>query len=115
MDEHIVGTETIHLSVFDGPLDLLLQLIEKAEIDIREVFLSEVTAQYLAILQADELMDMDRSSEFSAMGATLLYIKSNHLLPSVDEETAEEVAETEEDLIRRLEEYKRFKDLTVRL
>lgn len=69
----------VHLKQFDGPLDLLLHLIEQAEVDIKDIFISEITTQYLAYMaQVDEL-DMDTASEFLTMAATLVYIKSRSL------------------------------------
>ena len=71
----------VTLQQFEGPLDLLLHLIEKAEVDIRYVFVSEITSQYLEYISAADDLDMDLSSEFITMAATLLYIKSRSLLP----------------------------------
>ena len=96
------------LKDFDGPLDLLLTLIGKAQIDIRDIFVSEITEQYLAIVQNAPDLDMDEASDFLVMAATLLEIKSRAMLPSKPADTEEEDPETE--LIRRLEEYKRFKE-----
>lgn len=98
----------VHLKQFDGPLDLLLHLIEQAEVDIKDIFISEITTQYLAYMaQVDEL-DMDTASEFLTMAATLVYIKSRSLLPRPpkEEEEGEDPAET---LIRQLREYKAIK------
>lgn len=98
----------VHLKQFDGPLDLLLHLIEQAEVDIKDIFISEITTQYLAYMaQVDEL-DMDTASEFLTMAATLVYIKSRSLLPRhpKEEEEGEDPAET---LIRQLREYKAIK------
>ena len=98
----------IHLKQFDGPLDLLLHLISKAKVDIRDIFVSEITEQYIAsVSQADDL-DMDDASEFINMAATLLEIKSRALLPRPPKDEDEE--DPEQALIRQLEEYKRFKE-----
>ena len=79
----------VHLKQFDGPLDLLLHLIEQAEVDIKDIFISEITTQYLAYMaQVDEL-DMDTASEFLTMAATLVYIKSRSLLPRPPKEEEE--------------------------
>jgi len=98
----------IHLKQFDGPLDLLLYLISKAKVDIREIFVSEITEQYIASVKDAVDLDMDDASEFIAMAATLLEIKSRSLLPKPP--AAEEEEDPEALLIRRLEEYKRFKE-----
>ncbi len=98
----------IHLKQFDGPLDLLLFLISKAKVDIRDIFVSEITEQYIASVSGAEDIDMDDASEFLNMAATLLEIKSRALLPKPPK--TEEEESPEEALIRRLEEYKRFKE-----
>ena len=71
----------VHIRQFDGPLDLLLHLIGRAEIDIADIFVSEITQQYLSYMDQLDEVDMDTASDFLAMAATLLYIKSRHLLP----------------------------------
>ncbi len=101
----------VTLSQFEGPLDLLLHLIEKAEMDIRDVFVSEITSQYLEYVSAAEDLDMELSSEFITMAATLLYIKSRSLLPrppKEEQDTGEE--DPEQRLMRQLREYKAYKD-----
>ena len=99
---------TLHLSQFDGPLDMLLFLIGKAKINIREIFVSEVTDQYIQSVQNAPDLDMDDASAFIAMAATLLEIKSRSLLPKPKEEEEED---PETALIRQLEEYQRFKQI----
>jgi len=69
------------LEAFEGPLDLLLHLIDKAEIDIHEVSISEITIQYMEYLDAMKELELDVTSEFLVMAATLLAIKSKQLLP----------------------------------
>lgn len=100
-------TLEFRLKDFDGPLDLLLTLIGKAKIDIRDIFVSEITDQYLEIVRNAPDLNMDESSDFLVMAATLLEIKSRAMLPKPPQ-TEEEDPETE--LIRRLEEYKQFKE-----
>ena len=105
---------TVQLSQFEGPLDLLLHLIEEAEVDVKDIFVSEITAQYLSYMgQLDEL-DMDTASEFLTMAATLLYIKSRQLLPRPPKEDEEE-EKPEELLIRQLRDYKAFKEASEKL
>lgn len=96
------------LKEFDGPLDLLLTLIGKAQIDIRDIFVSEITDQYLEIVRNAPDLDMDEASDFLLMAATLLEIKSRAMLPRPPKSDDEIDPETE--LIRRLEEYKRFRE-----
>ena len=99
---------TLHLSQFDGPLDMLIFLIGKAKINIKDIFVSQVTDQYIQSVQNAPDLDMDDASAFIAMAATLLEIKSRSLLPK-PEEPAEE--DPEQALIRQLEEYQRFKQI----
>ncbi len=99
---------TLHLKDFDGPLDMLLFLIGKAKINIRDIFVSQVTDQYIQSVQNAPDLDMDDASAFIAMAATLLEIKSRALLPKPK---TEEEEDPEEALIRQLEEYQRFKQI----
>ena len=102
-------TVEFKLKDFDGPLDLLLALIGKAQIDIRDIFISDITDQYLALVRNTEDLNMDEASDFLVMAATLLEIKSRAMLPKPPPvEEGEE--DPEEALIRRLEEYKRFRE-----
>ena len=102
-------TREFRLKDFDGPLDLLLELIGRARIDIQDIFVSEITDQYLEIVRSAPDIDMDEASDFLVMAATLLEIKSRSMLPRKPEvEEGDEDPETE--LIRRLEEYKRFRE-----
>ena len=96
------------LKDFDGPLDLLLTLIGKAQIDIKDIFVSEITDQYLDIVRNATDLDMDEASDFLVMAATLLEIKSRAMLPKPPPPDDAEDPETE--LIRRLEEYKLIKE-----
>lgn len=106
------------LSSFTGPLDLLLHLISKARIEPSEIFVSEITEQYIAIMEQTEQLDMDQASDFLSMAATLLYIKSRSMLPDrtlTVPELDEEGRTPEQQLIWRLNEYKRFKEVTEQL
>lgn len=80
----------VNLKEFQGPLDLLLHLIEQAEVDIKDIFISEITAQYLEYMGQIDTLDMDTASEFLTMAATLVYIKSRSLLPKPPKENTEE-------------------------
>ncbi|MBP3581596.1 MAG: segregation/condensation protein A [Clostridia bacterium] len=101
------------LDQFEGPLDLLLHLIKITKIDICDIFLSDITEQYLKLMENLDDVDMDKASEFIAMSATLLEIKSKHLLPRDPVEEDEE--SPEERLIRQIEEYKLFKEQSEKL
>lgn len=103
----------IKINVFEGPLDLLLHLIEKNKVDIYDIPISEITRQYLEYIQAMEEEDLDVMSEFLVMAATLLKIKAKMLLPSKEEENEEE--DPREELVRRLIEYKIYKYASVKL
>jgi len=102
----------IKLEQFEGPLDLLLHLIRKNEMDIWDIQIAQITDQYLSILDAMQNLNLDVAGEFLVMAATLLHIKSRTLLPASEE--AEESEEDEEDpraeLVRRLLEYKKYKE-----
>lgn len=105
----------LKLEVFEGPLALLMHLIEKSQIDIYDIPIAEITEQYLAYLKAMEELDLEVASEFVVMAATLLQIKSRMLLPKkkVSEEEAEE--DPRDELVARLLEYKRYQEVSVRL
>jgi len=101
----------IKLENFEGPFDLLLHLIKKNKMDIYDVRIHDITAQYLEYIRAMEEMDLEVTSEFIVIAATLIEIKSRLLLPkSPGAENAEDSeAETAETLLSKLAEYKRFK------
>ena len=101
------------LDQFEGPLDLLLHLIKLTKIDIRDIFLGDITEQYLEMMKDIEDVDIEKASEFINMSATLLEIKSRHLLPVENEEVDEE--DPEQRLIRQIEEHKLFKEQTEKL
>ena len=100
---------TLRLSQFEGPLDMLLFLIGKAKIDIKDIFVSEITDQYVQSVKNAPDLDMDDASAFINMAATLIEIKSRTLLPKEKELTDEEDPETL--LIRQLQEYQRIKQI----
>ena len=105
----------ISLRQFEGPLDLLLHLITKAKIDIKDIFVSEITEQYLDSMRGLDELDMDTASEFVTMAATLLEIKSRALLPRPPAEPEDGEETPEQALIRRLEEYKLYKESAGRM
>ncbi len=103
----------IKLETFEGPLDLLFHLIEKNEIDIYNIPISEITDQYLEYIDRIQSLDMEVASEFLVMAATLLEIKSRMLLPNpVEEQLQFEVdgVDPRRDLIMKLIEYKKYKN-----
>jgi len=99
----------VKLSQFEGPLDLLLHLIKKAKIDLQDIFVSEITDQYLAYMDQIGQLDMNNASEFLNMAALLLYIKSRSLLPEKREDVADEDDDPEAELIERLKAYQLYK------
>jgi len=102
----------VKLEVFEGPLDLLLYLIKRDEVDIYEISIERITKQYLEYMEAFQVLNIDLAGEFIVMAANLLYIKSRTLLPR-DQQMAEEDAEDDDprwELIRQLIEYKKFKE-----
>ena len=105
----------VSLRQFDGPLDLLLTLITNAKVDIQDIFVSEITEQYLESMKLVGELDMDSASEFLQMAATLLEIKSRAMLPRPPKPEEEGELSPEEELIRRLEEYRQFKEISGRL
>lgn len=107
----------VKLEVFEGPLDLLLYLIKRDELDIYEISLERITRQYLEYLQAFKELNIDVAGEFVVMAANLIYLKSRSLLP-VDQQPPEEDVEEDDprwDLIRQLIEYKKFKEAAAQL
>ncbi len=106
---------TVKLPVFEGPFDLLFHLVKKAEVDIWQISIAEITEQYLAYLRSMQELNLEIASEFLVMAATLLRLKSKLLLPRLPAETESEEEEemfdinSPEELFRRLDEYRRFK------
>ena len=104
----------ISLEVFEGPLDLLLYLIRRDELDIYDIPIERVTAQYLEYLSMMRMLDLNIAGEFLVMAATLMMIKSRMLLPveerRIEEESADDWVDPRLDLVRQLIEYKKFKD-----
>src|SRR6266576_2320015 len=107
----------VKLEIFEGPLDLLLFLIKRDEIDIYDISIERITRQYLEYLQAFKELNIDLAGEFVVMAANLIYLKSRSLLP-VDQQPPDEDAEEDDprwDLIRQLIEYKKFKEAAAQL
>ncbi|MFZ5965816.1 MAG: segregation and condensation protein A [Bacillota bacterium] len=109
-------TYNVKLETFEGPFDLLYHLIEKAEVDIYDIPIAKITEQYLAYLEEMKKFDLDITSEFLVMAATLLEIKSKMLLPNKTEEQltiAIDEIDPRQELIARLIEYKKYKNAAI--
>src|SRR6266568_9691897 len=100
----------IHLDTYDGPLDLLLDLIKKQEIDIHNIPIAKITGQYLDYLHKLEQLDMNISADFIYMAATLIYIKSKMLLPPDPLAGPDEQQDPRAELVHRLVEHEKFKN-----
>lgn len=101
----------VNLEVFQGPLDLLLHLIEKMEIDIYNIPIARLTESYLEYINNSEEFSLENAEEYIVMAATLLHIKSKNLLPKFEDECIED----EEDLVQQLLDYKNYKELSEKL
>ena len=102
----------IKIDNFEGPLDLLCHLIDKNKMNIYDIKLSDITDQYIEYINQMEEMSLEVTSEFIIMASTLLYLKSKNLLPS---EVEDEKELTEEELLRRIIEYKKYKEISKKL
>jgi len=105
----------VRLQFFEGPLDLLLFLIRKEKIDIYNIPISMITEQYLSYLELLKLLDLNIAGEFLVMAATLMHIKSKMLLPPDENEEEEDQEDPRDELVRRLLEYKRYKEAATQL
>ena len=114
--QNILALETtkyaIKTETFEGPLEILCHLIDKNKMNINDIKISEITDQYLDYIKEMEEMNLDVTSEFLVMASTLLYLKSKSLLPKQE---SEEEELTEEELIRRIIEYKKYKEISNKL
>jgi len=97
---------------FEGPLDLLLHLIKKENIDIFDISIKKITKQYMDYINQMKTMNLDISSEYLVMAAELIELKSKLLLPNKTEEIEEEIEEEKNDLINKLIEYEKYKNMT---
>ncbi len=109
LEEQLELPYTVKLELFEGPLDLLLHLIKKNEVDIYDIPIAKITDQYLAYLEFLDVVNLELVGDYLALAAELGYIKSRMLLPKIhDDEEDEE--DPREELVRRLLEYERYKD-----
>lgn len=100
----------VKLEMFEGPLDLLLHLIKKNEVEIADIPIATITDQYLAMLEAHPNLNLDGAGEYLVMAATLAYLKSRALLPVVDDDPEESEEDPREALVQQLLEYQRFRE-----
>ncbi|MFU8892831.1 MAG: segregation and condensation protein A [Luteolibacter sp.] len=102
----------VRLDIFEGPLDLLLYLIKKDEVDIHDISIERITKQYLDYINTFKMLNIDLAAEFIVMAANLMYLKSRTLLPRPEQPPEEDAEEDDPrwELIRQLIEYKKFKD-----
>ena len=114
MQEAVSGYD-VKLPIFEGPLDLLLHLIKKNEINIYDIPISLITQQYLEYLDLIKSLNLNLAGEFLVMAATLIHIKSKTLLPPTETDEGEEEEDPREELIRRLMEYQCFKEAAQQL
>lgn len=108
-----IGDYKVRLENYYGPLDLLLHLVKETEIDITQIALAKVAKQYVSFIEAMQKLDIDLAGDFLSLGSQLLLIKSRTILPPPETEESEEEEAEEDlslDLIRKLLDYKRFKD-----
>ncbi|MDD4492999.1 MAG: segregation/condensation protein A [Eubacteriales bacterium] len=113
MDSVLTNAYRIKIQNFEGPFDLLFHLIEKNQVSIYDIPISEITEQYLEYLFDMQQLNMEIASEFLVMASTLLHIKSRMLLPKPIEENEDEI-DPREELIIRLVEYKKYKEISER-
>src|SRR4051812_16736106 len=107
--ESILEAYPVRLDKFEGPLDLLLHLIKQHEVDIYDIPIAVVTAQYLEYIDMMQELNLDVAGEFLVMAATLIHIKSRMLLPRVDPTQEDPDEDPREALVRRLLEHQKFK------
>ena len=116
MEEALIPDKefAIRLPAFEGPMDLLLYLIRRSEVDIYDIPIERVTEQYIEVLGSMETLDLEVAGEFFVMASTLMYIKSRMLLPKKDQGTNEDMEDDDIDprweLVQQLLEYRKFKE-----
>ena len=105
----------VKLDAFEGPLDPLLFLIKKSEVDIYDIPVADITRQYLEYIEIIKLLDIEAASDFVLIAATLMRIKAQMLLPKPEFEDVDDIDDPRQELVYRLLEYKRFKDIAIDL
>lgn len=101
----------LKLDIYEGPLDLLLFLIKKNDLDITDIPITEITEQYMRYIEMMKMLDLDFVGDFLVMAATLMQIKSRMLLPPDPSQEEVEEEDPRDELVRRLQEYKKFKEI----
>lgn len=109
-DKALAMSYRVKLNVFEGPLDLLLHLVKKNEVELPDIPITEITDQYLAYLDLLKQLDLDIAGEYLVMAASLLYLKSRLLLPLEETPEEEEGEDPRAELARQMLEYQRFKE-----
>jgi len=109
------GPLAVHLDAFEGPMDLLLELIKKHEVDIFDIPIALITEEYLRVIDQLEALDLQVGGEWLEMAATLIYIKSRMLLPVEESDEEEDGPDPRSELVRRLIEYQRFQMIAQKL
>lgn len=110
-----MDTYEVRLAQFEGPLDLLLHLVSRAQIDLKDIFVSEITQQYIDLMEQLPEVDLDRASEFVRYASVLLFIKSRYLLPAPPPPVPEDEEDPEAELMEQLRLYKMYKDAAEKL
>lgn len=108
----MIGEYKVNLDIYNGPMDLLLYLIRKEEVNIYDIPIARITDQYLQYVEALQTLDMNVVGDFLVMAATLMYIKSYMLLPRQEVQADEEMEDPRLSLVKQLLEYKRYKEST---
>jgi segregation and condensation protein A len=111
----MTGPCTVKLDLFEGPLDLLLHLIKKSEVEIADIPIASITDQYLAMIEGLQELNLDNAGEYLVMAATLTFIKSRMLLPGVPGEDDESEEDPRSELVQQLLEYQRFREAAAHL
>lgn len=111
-EERESRSHTVQLDQFEGPLDLLIFLIRKNEVNIYDIPISRITEQYLEMIRYAARLDLDNVTDFYLMAATLLHIKSRMLLPVDDTADEDEIDDPRQELVDKLIEYQRFRKLS---
>ena len=108
----------VNIDIYNGPLDLLLYLIRRNEVDIYDIPIAKITSQYLEYVELIKQLDLDKAADFLVMAATLMEVKSAQLLPrdkKTDDAEEEDLSDPRLELVRQLLEYKKFKDMAGQL
>lgn len=111
----IANNYKVDLDVYNGPVDLLLYLIKKEEVNIYDIPISRITEQYLQYVDALKTLDMNNIGDFLIMAATLMYIKSYMLLPKTEMKDEDEIEDPRTSLVKQLLEYKKYKETSIAL